>query len=272
MNLKQWLAGACLLLFGGCDLPTKMLYRPGSETLEAVQGIAGKSGLKLWLSDDAAYRGIVGREGPPKAKGTVVVFHGNAGTAVHRSFYVRALQRLGYRVVLAEYPGYGGRGGAISEKELVADGLVTARMAREAFGAPLIVWGESLGCGVAAALAADAGLKPDGVVLVTPWDSLVNEAKALYPWLPVGAFMRDRYESVKNLENYKGPVAVLMAARDKVIPNVLTQNLYDSLTSPKKLWIFENSGHNDWPNYPNAAWWGEVMAFVDANDSNQSQN
>lgn len=53
----------------------------------------------------------------------MIVFHGNAGAAIDRSYYVDALTPLGYRVVLAEYPGYGGRSGQPREKVFVADAI-----------------------------------------------------------------------------------------------------------------------------------------------------
>ncbi|MEW6220037.1 MAG: alpha/beta hydrolase [Thermodesulfobacteriota bacterium] len=165
---------------------------------------------------------------------------------------------------LAEYPGYGGRPGELSETSLVADGRRTALLARAAFGSPLYLWGESLGCGVAAALAADPELRPEGVVLLFPWDSLENEAKAQFPWLPVKPFLRDTYDNVVNLAGYRGPVAVIMAGRDEVIPNRLTKRLFVALSQPKRLWVLEQAGHNDWPRRPTEGWWDEVMGFLAA--------
>jgi uncharacterized protein len=67
---------------------------------------------------------------------------------------------------------------------------------------------------------------------------------------------------VANLAGFGGPVAVLMAGRDEVIPNQHTQRLYDSLPGRKRLWVFENAGHNTWPTSPDAGWWAEVMEYI----------
>ncbi|MEM6327758.1 MAG: alpha/beta hydrolase, partial [Bacteroidota bacterium] len=78
---------------------------------------------------------------PDSARGTVVVFHGNAGSALDRGYYVRALRPRGLRVVLAEYPGYGGRPGSPTEAVLVEDAVRTLRTVAEAYPGPLVVWG-----------------------------------------------------------------------------------------------------------------------------------
>ena len=103
------------------------------------------------------------------------------------------------------------------------------------------------------------------MVLLTPWDSLLNEAEAKFPWLPVRLFLRDKYDNVANLAGYKGPVAVIMSRQDEVIPNRLTERLYTGLSAPKRMWTFAYAGHNDWPAEPELAWWSEVMDFLNSN-------
>jgi len=257
--------GIALTLLCGCD-GRGTLYHPGAEKLADIRQYAAVAGLAMWPADNGDYRAIVSRKGPKNSRGTVVVFHGNGGPAVFRSYYIDALERRGYRVVLAEYPAYGGRGGELGEKSFVADARTTALRAREAFGGPLFLLGESLGCGVAAALACDDKLRPRGVVLITPWDTLANEADATFPWLPTRIFLADRYDSVANLSRYKGPVAVVMAGRDEIVPNRLTENLFKALPGPKRMWTFPDAGHNDWPSGPELAWWTEVMDFIDTKD------
>ena len=258
------------LLFAGCRMEKDMLYHPGHYGLRDARYTAQQTGLKLWPEDGAGYMGYVSEEPPDTSVGTIVVFHGNAGLAGHRGYYVAALERLGYRVVLAEYPGYGGRKGALSEASFVADGLKVAAQARSDFGGPLYLWGESLGCGVAAALAADDGLAVEGVVMLTPWDSLMAVAKSHFSWLPVKALTKDRYDSVANLAGYEGPVAVLLSEHDEVIPPTHARNLYQGLPEPKRLWVFDGAGHNTWPTGPRGTHWPEVMSFLERGGAGSS--
>jgi fermentation-respiration switch protein FrsA (DUF1100 family) len=121
-----------------------------------------------------------------------------------------------------------------------------------------------LGCGVAAAVAADPAIPVEGVVMITPWDSLPAVAQALYGNLPLRRLVRDKYDSIRNLQAYKKPIAVAVAERDEIIPRKNSLRLYESLKAPKRLWVFAGAGHNSWPMGPNEAWWREAMDFVSA--------
>lgn len=257
--------GVLLLVLAGCNIQQSLLYYPGYTTISEVEDYVARNDLRMWPGQGGAYQGIVSRNGPAVFKGTIVVFHGNAGPAMYRDYYMAALERRGYRVVLAEYPGYGGRPGELSEKSLVADARRTVLRAGKDFGGPVYLWGESMGCGIAAALAADPEIHPQGIIMLTPWDSLLNIGKAKFPWLPVRLLLKDTYDNGANLSNYKGPVAVIMAKDDEVIPNRLTERLYSGLPQPKRLWVFERGGHNGWPRSPELQWWDEVVEFLNSN-------
>jgi alpha-beta hydrolase superfamily lysophospholipase len=238
------------------------IYYPEKTDPEQVEGRAKDRGLLLWPGQVEDYRGFVAADPPPKARGTVVVFHGNAGTALDRTYYAGALGRLGYRVVLTEYPGYGCRPGKPGESHFTADAVESMRSALREFGRPLYLLGESLGCGVVAAAVARGGLPVDGLALITPWDSLARLAKDKYWFLPVRLMLKDPYDNGANLAGYQGPVAVVMAGQDEIIPNRLTLRLYETLRPPKRLWTFPAAGHNSWPSGPDEPWWSEMMNFL----------
>ncbi len=252
-------------------LQRKMIYFPdqGKPTVDEVLDM----GLKHWPNSGDGYRGFVGAV-PPNispgiSKGTIIVFHGNAGAAWHRNYYVAALTPLGYRVVLAEYPGYGGRTGKPSEALFIKDAHQSIRLAHEAFGGPIYLLGESLGCGVAAAVAADPPVPMEGIILITPWDSLPDLAQSIYWYLPVRLFLKDRFDNIKNLQSFHKPIAVVIAALDEIIPNQRSLRLYDQVKSPKRLWRFEHAGHNNWPTNPEESWWREVMQFIVSTDKSR---
>jgi len=208
--------------------------------------------------------GFVGTELSDRFRGVVLVFHGNAGSAIDRTYYVAAIQRLGYRVILFEYPGYGARSGSRGEAAFAADAVEAAKAAIGEFGGPLYIWGESLGCAIASAIAARNDVPVKGVILATPWDTLPDLAQNIYWFLPVKWMVRDRYDNIGNLKEFKGPVAVIMAGEDEIIPSKRTMKLYESLGKNKRLWILENVGHNDWLAAVDNNWWREVMDFVDS--------
>lgn len=241
----------------------RLIYFPNLNT-PSDEALAQES-LRFW-PHRGNYRALVSVEPPREPTGTVIVFHGNNSLAAQRGFYTRALERLGYRVVLAEYPVYGGRNGRLSETEFVTDARQTVRLVQEEFGGPLFVIGESLGTGVATAVAADPSLRVAGLILLTPFDSISALAQTLYWFLPARWMVWDKFDSVTNLQSFNGPVAVLMAERDNIVPRQHTMGLYESIAGPKELWCFEDASHTDWPCGANEDWWRQVMDFVTANN------
>ena len=244
----------------GCNLQYSMLYYPDATVPSEAQLAAGR--IRFWPSGLSGYRGFIAADETEKRQGTILVFHGNAGTAADRVYYIQALGSLGYRVILAEYPGYGKREGELGEASLVNDAKASVRLALEKYGPPLLLVGESLGCAVAAGAAADASLKIDGLLLITPWETLLAVAKSHFRFLPVGLFLRDRYDSRQNLRNFRGSIAVVGAGRDEIVPLRHAESLYASLSGPKRMWTLPGVGHNDWPMAVDAQKWQEFMGFL----------
>jgi hypothetical protein len=244
----------------GCDLQDRLLYYPESGVPSA--GELSALNLRFWPSGPAGYRGFTGAAEMGNIRGTVIVFHGNAGTAADRGYYLTALSALGYRVILAEYPGYGARKGALGEKSFVDDAREMIRIASKQYREPLFLLGESLGCGVAAGAAADPALKIDGILLITPWDTLRSVAKSHFPWLPVGLFLKDRYDNPENLRSFRGKIAVVGAERDDIVPIRHAHALFRLLTGEKRMWVLPATGHNDWPMRIDSRKWSEWMDFV----------
>lgn len=265
MILKVFIRVVAAIILSGCNIQNKLLYYPSSsapseESLKA-------DNIKPWQSSITDYRGFVATNEVGHTNGTIIVFHGNGGTAADRVFYVKALGTLGYRVILAEYPRYGGRKGELGEKAFVNDASETVRLAFVKYGEPLFVLGESLGCGVAAAIAKETSVKIDGIVLITPWDTLASVAQSKFLFLPVRLFLKDKYDNINNLRSFKGRLAVVGAGRDEVIPIVHAKDLYNSLSgTAKRMWTIQGAGHNDWPMFINTTWWKDVMDFVSNND------
>ena len=238
------------------------IYHPERSNPDTIEQAARNRKLNLWPPTVDSYRGFVSEGKSQKNHGTILVFHGNAGNALNRTYYATAFNRLDYRVVLAEYPGYGARPGKTGEQQFTADAVETIRLALKEFGRPIFLLGESLGCGVVCAAVAKNNVPIDGIALITPWDSLPNLAQDQYWFLPTRWIVKDRYDNVANLANYKGPVAIIMAGQDEIIPNRLTRHLYETLQGPKHLWTFPKAGHNSWPSGSHEPWWGEMINFL----------
>ncbi len=248
------------LLVGGMTVfQDRLLYFPDKATLESVLSAAPSMGLQRWPAA-GEFRGLM-REPQGPARATLVLFHGNAGHAGHRAPYAD-LSRHGLRVILAEYPGYGPRPGDLGETSLTTNAAETIAMALREFGAPVLLAGESLGSGVAAAAYAQAPQAVAGLLLMTPWDRLENVASHHYPWLPVRWLLRDRYDSQRHLAGASVPIAVVVAERDTIVPARLGASLYAGLSAPKRMWQVRGAGHNDWLGHVDDRWWQEVVDFL----------
>ncbi len=253
--LRLTLAGV-IVLAGIIMFQDRLLYFPAKAAVKDMES----TGLSAWPTPQD-FRGLVAEAVVP-VRGTAIVFHGNAGHAGHRVYYATALTRLGLRVILAEYPGYGPRDGALGEENLVADAEQTIALAHRRYGAPLILIGESLGAGVAAAAGSRQRDKTAGLLLITPWDRLEHVAAYHYRWLPVKWFLRDRYDSVTHLASFGRPVLVAVAELDSIVPDHFGTALYEALSEPKRLVVMKAAGHNDWATRLDASWWRAAIAFT----------
>jgi alpha-beta hydrolase superfamily lysophospholipase len=255
---------AALILLG-CDIQKKLLYYPNSS-VPSEESLRTNS-INPWPSSLKDHRGFVSMNETKPGNATIIVFHGNAGTAADRVFYVKSLDVLGYRVILAEYPAYGGRKGEVGERAFVSDASETVHLAFEQYRGPLFLLGESLGCGVAAAVAKETTARIDGIILITPWDTLASVAQSKFPYLPVRLFLKDEYDNIGNLRSFKKGIAVVGAERDEVIPVEHANRLYLALPSKaKKIWIVKDAGHNDWPMFVDTSFLKEIMDFVRSHD------
>lgn len=257
MGALLWIAVACLLFLAAIFLwQDRLLYFPEKTTVERVANDA----LRAWPSSQD-FRGLVA-EPAGEVRGTAIVLHGNAGHVGHRAFYANALTPLGLRVILAEYPGYGPRGGMLGQASLVRDAEETIALVHRQYGGPLLLMGESLGAAVAAAAGARQRDLTAGLLLITPWDRLARVGSHHYPWLPVKWMLRDDYDTQLNLATFDRPVVVAVAERDSIVPAHFGTALHAALGAPKLLLEIKASDHNDWPDRVDATWWRAAIAFA----------
>lgn len=215
----------------------------------------------LWPNGEA-YRGILFAPAPEKCRGTILLFHGNAGSATNNVFYAKQLVPFGFRVILAEYAGYGNRAGALDEQSLAADVGASIRLAYEQFGPPVFLIGESLGTGLAAAGYAHAQTPVAGIVLIAPWDKLIHVAQAVYWFLPATSILKDAYDSEANLKPFAGPLAIIQASNDGLIPAAATTRLFESFQGKKRLWKLEGATHWSWSEFADAAFWTQLTDYL----------
>ena len=262
-RVARWLgyalAAYAVVLGSFWALQRELLYHPAPALVERL----AVDGLQAWpdAGTGLGFLGLIAEPaGAPRA--TAIVLHGNAGHVGHRRWYAEILTRLGLRVILAEAPGYGPRTGTLDEASLVADAANTISLARRLYSGPLLLIGESLGSGVAAAAAARQPDALAGLLLILPWDRLAHVVSYHYPWLPGGWLLRDRYDSVDHLAGFTRPVLVAVAGRDELVPARYGVALHATLRGPKRLHEARQARHNDWYSHVDEAWWSDAVAFL----------
>ena len=244
-------------------LQRQMIYYPTVAGEGELLKEAARVGLRPWRDGEGALIGLRAASSG-NARRRMLDFHGNAGFALHREYYVAGLEALdvGWEVYLFEYPGYGARPGSPSEGSIKS----AARRAFELLlgddDRPVYLLGESLGSGVATYLAAAFPGQVAGMLLVTPFSSLPDVAAHHFRLLPARALLSERYDSMKALSDYRGPVAFLLAGRDEVVPTELGQRLHDHYTGPRWLRVIPGAGHNSLPMHRGADWWQDASAFL----------
>lgn len=149
-------------------------------------------------------------------------------------------------IYLVNYRGYGGSSGEPTESGIFADALTIYDQVKE-LHSDISVVGRSLGSGVATFLAANRPIKK--VALITPYDSVLNMAKAQFAMLPVRLILKDRYDSLSRASHIKSKVLIVAAEHDQVIPMSHTQRLMNAFQSDQVVFkVIKNAGHNNLSN------------------------
>ncbi len=263
LSLLAAAAAALLLLLWLAQ--RRLLYFPTRSDRASAERRARSLGLEPWI-DGETLLGWRARN-PGGARGRLVVLHGNAGSALDRTYFVDAFSSaapdLPLDVYLLEYPGYGPRPGTPSEEALVAAARQAFAAARRDGPGPVLVAGESLGSGVAALAAAEAPAEVDGLLLVTPLASVAAVASRHYPMVPA-FLLRDTYRADRALPRYARRAAFLVAGRDEVVFADLGRALFDAYPGSKRLWVQEGATHNGLDWRPGLARWREMVGFLAA--------
>jgi len=245
-----------------------LIYHPTHESESALIRDAGAEHCEPWRDAGHAMIGWKSARtaGQPAAPNRLVVFCGNAGSALDRAYYVRGFEHYvageKWEVYLFEYPGYGARAGRISESSFIDAGEKALESLAATDSRPIYLLGESLGSGLACALAERRPANVAGLFLLTPYARLGDVAAQQFSYLPARLMLRDKWDNVAALRACRGPVAMLIAGQDEVVTAAQGRILYEEYQGPKHLWTDPDAGHNAIDFSASAPWWHEVSDFL----------
>lgn len=261
--LQYLVIGYLLVVVAVLIFQRRLLYFPVRLPAKVAIHEAAEHGFTPWENSSNQ---IIGWKmlASATSTGSVLILHGNAGCALDRNYLAQPIHEAAdMNVYVLEYPGYGARAGFPCKSSLIA-------AADEAFellptNELKYVVGESLGTGVAAALAGKHPAEVAGVALFAPYSNLAAVAQKHFPFLPAYFLLLDRFNPLHSLQSYHGPVEFIIAGADEVIPPSFGRKLFASYNGPKEMQVIAGAHHNEITGQT-ANWWRQVFAFWQRRD------
>ena len=219
---------------------------------------AEEIGLKT--PDNVSIRGWFVKNGSAKRTPLVIYFGGNADEL---SNMIDQSQKFGnWSLALINYRGYGLSEGKPGEKEFYSDSLTIYdyfSSRSDVDSGNIVVFGRSIGTGVAVYLAKNRAL--NGVILVSPYDTIISLAKREFPYVPVELILKYRFDSISVATSIKVPLLVLMADEDNTVPQEYSQRLVAKWGGPHEVVLIKGKGHDNLNSSP--LYWQSVNSFLD---------
>jgi pimeloyl-ACP methyl ester carboxylesterase len=181
----------------------------------------------------------------------IVYFHGNTGSLKRWGKIAAEITRFGYDVLAPDYRGYGKSTGKPSEKKLIEDSRLFYEEAKNTYAAEQIVFfGRSLGSGVAVQLAAQ--VKPQKLILETPFYSLLDVVQSRFKIFPFKWLLRHPFYSNIHIQRVQSPILILHGKKDSIVPFSSAKKLFGLVKDRHNVsfQVFKYGGHNDLSTFP----------------------
>ena len=174
---------------------------------------------------------------------TILFFHGNAGSLENRTNKLNHFKDLNVNFLIISWRGFSGNKGKPNEMGLYEDAKSAIQWlkAKSIKEKNIILYGESLGTGVAIEVAQNKNYA--GIILESPFTSMVNVGKKYYPFFPVRFLLKDKFESYRKIKKVSAPVLVLHGKKDKIVPFAMGEKMYEMANEPKFFYFQEYGDH-----------------------------
>ena len=174
---------------------------------------------------------------------TILFLHGNAGSLENRIHKINHFRDMNVNFLITAWRGFSGNAGKPTEKGLYEDAESAVRwlFSKGVKEEDIIIYGESLGTGVAVEIAQNKNFA--GIVLEAPFTSMIEAGKDKYPFLPVKWLLKDKYESDKKIKNINTPILIMHGKVDNIVPFKMGRKLYELANKPKYFYFSEYDNH-----------------------------
>jgi hypothetical protein len=219
-----------------------LLYHPNENNYSGDKISVDIKKVKIPTSDNIELLGWYHEKNLKDYK-TVIYFHGNAGSLENRIHKLNHFQDININFLIIAWRGFSGNDGKPSEQGLYVDGKsaiywLTKKGIEEK---NLILYGESLGTGVVTHLAQNKSFA--GVILETPFTSMIDVAKIVYPYIPVNLLLKDKFENYKKIKNINSPILIMHGEADQIVPFSMGKKIYEIANKPKYSYFTKYDDH-----------------------------
>ncbi len=219
-----------------------LLYHPSENNYNTHKVNFSYEEIFIPTSDDKKLKAWFHKKNL-KNKKTLVFFHGNAGDLTNRIYKLNLIKNFDINFLIVAYRGFSGNEGSPTEEGLYQDARDTLSWLnkQKIEDKQIIIYGESLGTGVSAEVAQNK--KFAGIILESPFTSMIEAGKHYYFYLPVSLLLKDRYETIKKLKNINSPILVMHGKKDKIVPFNMGKEVFEKANDPKFSYFPENDDH-----------------------------
>ena len=174
---------------------------------------------------------------------TILFLHGNAGSLTNRIHKINHFKNMNVNFLIIAWRGFSGNKGNPNEKGLYEEARSAIRWLKS-IGVEeknIIIYGESLGTAIAIEIAQNRNFA--GIILESPFTSMINAGKDKYPYLPIKLMLKDKYETNKKIKNVSSPILIMHGKVDNVVPFYMGKKIYELANEPKYFYISEYDDH-----------------------------
>ena len=219
-----------------------LLYHPNENNYSGDKISVDIEKVKIQTADNIELLGWYHEKNLKDYK-TLVYFHGNAGSLENRIHKLNHFQDMNINFLIIAWRGFNGNKGKPSERGLYVDGKSAIDWLKKkgVDEKNLILYGESLGTGVATHLAQNKNYA--GVILETPFTSMIDAAKNFYPYIPVNLLLKDKFENYKKVKNINSPILIMHGEVDQIVPFSMGKKIYEIANNPKYSYFTKYDDH-----------------------------
>ena len=219
-----------------------LLYHPAENNYSDDKRVVKIEKVKILTEDNLELLAWYHKKNLKKYK-TILYLHGNAGSLENRIHKINHFEDMNVNFLLISWRGFSGNKGKPNEEGLYKDARASIKWLIER-GIKLeniIIYGESLGTGVATEIAQNENYA--GLILESPFTSMIAAAKSKYPIFPIKLLLKDKYESDKKIKNIKSPILIMHGEVDKIVPFWMGKKMFELANNPKYSYFPKNDDH-----------------------------